>query len=254
MSKGVIRMAARRRAGCGAWRLALVGMAWAVGHATQVAAEPVGSPAGILKKGKWVFGLITGGFPARELDDGADTMLFQIAHYRGYGLTDWLSVYGKLGVAYLSLNDPLVVKDGGSTTHSFGANAISGGQVKVKFFESPRHKWEWDGSLQYTDVRRRNRGTKNEVRFHDWQLATGLAKSLGKMKPYAGVKVSRSEMAFLIRQGGALLKRAEHKPDASLGFYVGADVYLGQYEDVVVNVESGYVDGAEVTVAVAHSF
>jgi hypothetical protein len=247
-------MAVPLRARGRGWSWAAALLAGALCRAAEVSAEPVGSPASILKKGKWLFGLVTGGFPVRELDGGADTAMFQVAHTRGYGLTDWLSIYGKLGVAYLELDDPLVVKEGGSTTHRFGAHFISGGQVKVKFFESKRHRWEWDGSVQYTDVRRRHRGKKNEVRFHDWQFATGLAKSLGRFKPYAGVKYSIVDMTFRARQGGVLLKQGEHESEHSVGFFVGTDFSMGQYEDVVINVESGYVDGAEVVVSLAHNF
>ena len=236
----------------GSWLLLI--MALALSHPTETTAEPVGSPASILKKGKWIMGLVTGGFPGRELDGGAETALFQVAHYRGYGLTDWLSVYGKLGVAYAQLDDPLVVKEDGLTTHRFGANFISGAQVKVKFFESQRHQWEWDGSLQYTDVRRRQRGKKNEMRLHDWQFATGLAKTIGKFKPYAGVKASIVDMTFRLRQGGVLLKQGEHELEQSVGFYVGTDVSMGQYEDVVINIEGGYVDGVEGAVSFAHYF
>jgi len=249
-----VRSSVRGGAGRAAWRVALVGLVLAMGHAADATAEPVGSPASILKKGKWIFGLITGGFPARKLDGGADTRLFQIAHYRGYGLTDWLSLYGKLGVAYMSLDDPLVVKEGGSTLHQLGANLLSGGQVKVRILKSQKYQWEWDGSIQYTDVRLRSRRGRNEVRFHDWQFATSLAKSLGKLKPYVGIKYSSVDSLFRIHQEGVLRKQVEHHSENPLGFFVGTDVYLGQYEDVVINVESGYVDGAEVAVAVAHYF
>ena len=244
-------MAARGHSG---WRSALIGMALAASLAATASAEPVGSPASILKKGKWIFGLITGGIPGRELDGGAETMLFQIAHFRGYGLTDWLSVYGKLGVAYAELDDPFIVKQDGSSSHWFGANALSGGQVKVRFFKSKRSHWEWDGSLQYTDVRRHSRGTKNEFRFHDWQVATGLAKPLGRFTPYAGVKYSLANLIFRVREGGQLLALGKHHSDQSAGFYVGSDLSMGQYEDVVINVEGGYVDGLEAAVSVAHSF
>ncbi len=236
------------------WRWSLMALAFTLCYVPQASAESVGSPASLLKKGKWVFGLVTGGFPSRKLDGGADTMLFQVAHYRGYGLTDWLSIYGKLGVAYMSLHDPLVVKEGGSTLHQLGANLLSGGQVKVRILKSQKYQWEWDGGIQYTDVRLRSRRGRNEVRFHDWQFATSLAKSLGKLKPYVGIKYSSVDSLFRVHQGGVLRKQVEHQSENPLGFFVGTDVYLGQYEDVVINVESGYVDGAEVTVAVAHYF
>src|SRR3989338_2963447 len=81
----------------GVWVLWLPVMALGAGSPVAFA-EPIGSPASILKKGKWMMGLAVSASPERALD-GGDATVYAVGHSRGYGLTDWLSLYGKIGGA-----------------------------------------------------------------------------------------------------------------------------------------------------------
>ena len=99
-------------------------------------AEAVGSPAGVVKKGKWVMGASGGGTVARQFDNTGEATVYQAGHYRGYGLTDWLSLYGKLGVAYLQIDDPAIIKPNDSNSNNqFGANALVSVQTKARFWQ-----------------------------------------------------------------------------------------------------------------------
>lgn len=217
-------------------------------------AESVGSPSGILKKGKWDFGLGTGLLSSREMEGGAEALVFQGGHFRGYGLTDWLSIYGKIGAAFLEIEDVAILKTNDtSTKNDFGINVFSSVQLKGKIFESKRQQWEWDGSVQYVDIRARHRG-KNEARWHEWQFATSLAKSLGRFKPYGGLKLTLLDVSYRVRQNNTLLKQGEYNEDQPLGIFVGADYYFGQYEDVVLNIEGSSFNGNEMNVALSYLF
>lgn len=226
----------------------------ALSFAPELHAEAVGSPASILKKGKWAMGLGAGVIPQRNLKGNAEALLYQFGHFRGYGLTDWLSVYGKIGLAYIEVDDPSIVKTGSpSTANRFDANVLSSIQVKGKLFEHERTGWEWDGSLQYVDMRKRHKG-KNEGRWHQYQLATSVAKSLGNLKPYAGIQYSIVDFTYRVRENGNLLRQDKYEEESPVGFFFGTDWYFGRSEDVILNVESSYVDGAEVNVSIAYTF
>ena len=217
-------------------------------------AETVGSPSSILKKGKWVMGLAGGGTPGREMSGDAETTITHGAHYRGYGLSDRLSVYLKLGAAYLEIDDPAIKKTNDlDTTNSFGTNFMTGLALKAKLFESTKYRWEWDGSLQYLDLRQRHKD-KNELRWHEWQLTTSVAKEFGRVKPYLGVKVAMVNAFYRVRQQGRLLQQGRYKEKSRLGLFLGTDCALGDSEDVILNLETAYQDGPEVTASLAYTF
>ncbi|MBI3011954.1 MAG: hypothetical protein HYY58_05655 [Candidatus Omnitrophica bacterium] len=223
-------------------------------HATSASAEAVGSPASILKKGKWTFGLGGSALPARDLNGGATATMYQFGHFRGYGLTDRLSIYGKIGVAYLEVEDSSIKKrSSSSATNRFDANVLSSVQLKGRLFESRNKSWEWDGSLQYVDIRKRHRG-KNDGRWHEWQFATSVAKSFNRLKPYLGLKYNTVSFHFKVRENNELLQQGTYEEDQPIGLFLGTDFYFGRYEDVIVNVEGSSLNGTEVSVAVAYTF
>ena len=220
----------------------------------SVVAEMVGSPAGILKKGKWVMGLSGGGTTGRQMSGDGQTTLYHGSHYRGYGPTDRVSLYLKLGAASIKIDDPGIIKaNNPSTTNNFGGNFMTGVQLKGKLFESPRWRWEWDGSLQYLDIHTRHKN-KNELRWHEWQIATSVAKELGRVKPYIGVKYSLTDVLYRVRQNGKLLKQGHYHEQTRVGLFLGTDYYFGDSEDVILNLESAYQDGPEFLVSLAYTF
>ena len=226
--------------------------AFLLAHPGSVWAESVGSPSRILKKGTWSFGLGAGTLAGRELGTDVTAVVYQVGHFRGYGLTDWLSVYGKLGVAYLQVDDPSIKKKDLSTEHRFGANLLSSVQLKGRLFENRKRDFAWDGSLQYIDIRKGHKG-KNEGRWHEWQFATSVAKSFGRLKPYLGVKASMTDFSFKVKEDGKLIQQGTYQENGA-GPFFGTDVYFGRYEDVVLNIETSYLNGAEVDMSLSYSF
>lgn len=232
--------------------LFLIGSALSYPH--EGAAEAIGSPASILKRGQWAMGLGGGTLWERGLEGGADVTLHQGGHARGYGLTDWLSIYGKIGGAYLEVDDASIKKTNDpSSTHSFGAALLVNVQLKGRLWENAAKTWEWDWSVQYVDIRARHRDG-NDGRWHEWQFGTGVAKSFGRLKPYAGVKVSLVDFDYLIRQNGNLLQEGTYKEDGRVGAFLGTDIYFGESEQVILNVETSYTNGAELNVAITYTF
>ncbi len=235
-------------------RVALAGLCLLLGASPSLFAEVVGSPASILKKGKWVMGLAGGGTAGREMSGDAEARISHGGHYRGYGLSDRVSAYLKLGGAFIEIDDPGIKKTNDlDSSNSFGTNFMTGLALKMKLFESQRFKWEWDGSLHYLDLRKRHKG-RNELRWHEWQFATSVAKEIGRVKPYLGIKYAIVNAFYRVRQDGNLLKDGRYKEKDRLGIFLGTDYYLGDSEDVILNIESAFQNGPEVTVSLAYTF
>lgn len=225
-----------------------------LGGGAWLRAEPVGSPSSVLKKGQWSMGLNGGAVGDRAMEGQAEARLYHLGHSRGYGLTDWLSVYGKIGWAHVEIDDPTIIKvNDVSAKNGFGENLLVSVQLKGRIWRHAPSGLEWDGSVQYVDIRRRHKN-KNELRWHEWQAATSVAKAFGRLKPYLGVKASLVDIAYKVRQSGALLRQDRYQQDQPFGVFVGSDVSFGEGEAVTLNVEGAYQDGVEVSMALSYVF
>lgn len=235
-------------------RSLLLAGALMLGH-QSASAEPVGSPASILKKGQWVFGLMGSRFTGRKLTSQSSASGYTFAHSRGYGLTDRISLYGKIGAGYFELDDrSLPLTEDSSTIHSFGTNVLAGVQVKARLWQHQPTGTEWDGSLQYAYLHRRNK-TSNQPTWQEWQGATSVAKAWGRLKPYLGLKLSRVELDYRLRQNGQSVAQGSYTSRNTLGTFLGSDFYLGEFEDLVMNVETAFSgDGDEIAFTVSYTF
>jgi hypothetical protein len=237
--------------GDGAWRPSLFAvLALLVGHAPELHAESVGSPASILKRGRWVMGLGGGALLDRGLKGGGsgdvEATVIQGGHFRGYGLTDWLSLYGKVGGASLEAEDR-------GTSTDFGGALFLSAQVKGRLWRHVKTELEWDGSVQFVHLRSRHTDD-NEGDWNEWQFATSVAKGFGRVKPYVGVKVALVDFDFTLRKGGTITQQDTYQEDGVVGAFIGSDVSFGQSENVVLNVETSYLDGAELSLAITYTF
>ena len=210
-------------------------------------AEPVGSPSGVLRKGQWLLGLGAGGVFGRIVKataSGASTneSVYNIQHVRGYGLTDWLSLYGKIGWASMIVSDAGVSND-------FGSNLLLGAQVKTRLWHHPRWNCEWDGSFQYLWIGAPHQRSHHQGRWQEYQVATSVAKSFGRITPYVGVKASLVNFSYKLRKNGHITTIGKYKPRGIAGPIVGADYVVG--EDMIINIESAYINGPELTVTVS---
>ncbi len=212
-------------------------------------AASVGSPSGVLRKGQWTMGLKASGVSrdVTKSDLHAKAELVEGSHFRGFGLTDWLSLYAGVGAAYLGVKNS-------SVTDSFGANVALNGQVKSRLWESKRFGVEWDASAQYLFIGAPHRRGSNQANWNEWQLASGVAKSFGPLKPYVGAKLSFVNMKFKIRKDNRITQQGTYKADGMVSPYLGLDWYVGEAENLVINVEGSFVNNEEVSLGVAYRF
>ena len=232
------------------WEVLVVVMALALLGAHDLHAESMGSPAGILKKGRWTMGLGGGALVDRGMElagsSSPEATIYHGGHFRGYGLTDWLSLYGQIGGASLEVTD-------GTTTNDFGGVLLLSAQVRGRFWRHEKTDFEWDGSLHVMRLRSRHTGD-NEGDWDELQLATSVAKGFGSFKPYLGVKVSVIDFDFTLRKDGVITRQDSYTQDGTAGFFMGSDFYLGKTDNVVLNVETAFVDGTEVTMGLSYIF
>lgn len=235
------------------WGLILaVSLCWAPG---ELRADGVGSPAGILKKGQWSFGADGGTLLERDIEDGTNTgqaTAIQVGHSRGYGLTDSLSAYVKIGAARLKVKDSSVTISG-SNEHSFGGALLISGQLRGRFWRQAERDVEWDGSVGLTHIRSRHDG-KSQGDWNEWQFATSVAKGFGGFTPYAGLKLSFIDFDYTLRSDQEVVAAGTYAPDGVVGTFIGADFTMGPSENVVMNIEASYLDGAAVDLALTYTF
>ena len=230
------------------WMSSLLVMGLLLCGMPEAHADDSGSPSSILRKGEWAFGLDFAALVDRGLQFEGDVKghIFKAGHYRGYGLTDWLSIYGRLGAGYLEVKDDVA-------TNSFGAAFLFSTQLKARFWQNASKDMEWDGSIQYVHLRSRHRGD-NEGEWNEGQFATSVAKAFGRVKPYVGIKLAVIDFDFTLRKNSEITKQGTYKHDGFVGPFIGTDVYFGRTEDVILTLESAYVDGADVNIALTHRF
>ena len=212
-------------------------------------AASVGSPAGSLRKGQWAMGLKASG-ASRDVAKsglGAAADVIEASHFRGYGVTDWLSAYVGIGGAHLRVKDD-------TASNSFGANLAVDGQLKSRLWEHERYGLGWDASAQYLYRGAPHRKGGNQSHWSEWQLASSVAKSFGRLKPYVGVKLSLVNVKFKVRKDSRITQQGTYKGDGIVSPFFGLDLYLGDAESLIVNAEGSFVGGEEASLSLAYRF
>lgn len=216
-------------------------------------AAPVGSPASLLKKGQWDFAL-EGSYVSERPMEYSGSSDYEVSltsgfHSRSYGLTDRLMITGRVGGSYGYLYNENVSGSARETT--LGGGLGLGLQLKGIIWEDKLSGLEWDASAQFLYLRSHHkRSGKANADWYEWQADTALAKAIGKFKPYAGVKFSVATLDYDDGKGST----TSYDQDGSVGPFAGADIYLGEDGDIVINLEGGFLLGAEFSGAVKYRF
>lgn len=217
-------------------------------------AAPVGSPASLLQKGQWDFGLEGGGYLSKRPMESSGSADYEASigygyHSRSFGLTERLTVTGKVGGSYGYIYDETTPGREGKTTLSGGL--VLGAQLKGIIFENKDSRFEWDGSAQFLYMRSHHkRSGKANADWYEWQVSTCLAKEIGRFKPYAGIKFSTVNLDYDDGKGN----KTSYDEDGSVGPFLGTDIYLGEDRDIVINLEAGFLLGTEGYLGIKYRF
>ncbi|MBL7085001.1 MAG: hypothetical protein ISS43_02700 [Candidatus Omnitrophica bacterium] len=212
--------------------------------ASLAQAAPVGSPAGLLKKGQWDFAIEGGYLSERPMESGGKSdytvSISHGYHSRSYGLTERLMITGKAGGMYAYLYDETT--PGVQTKTSLSGGLGLGLQLKGIIFKNEISEFEWDGAAQFLYLSSHHkRSGKANADWYEWQISSCLAKVFGILKPYAGVKFSVVDLDHDDGKGN----KTSYDEDSNLGPFVGTDIYFGEDRDIVINLEAGFLLGTE---------
>ncbi len=216
-------------------------------------AAPVGSPASLLKKGQWDFTLEGGYISDRPMETSGsadyEVSIIHGYHSRSYGLSDRLTITGRVGGMYGYLYDQTT--PAAETKTSLGGGLGLGLQLKGLIFAHQDSGLEWDGSGQFLYlISHHKRSGKANADWYEWQVSTCLTKEIGRFKPYAGVKFSTVNLDYDDGEGN----KTSYDEDGSVGPFVGTDIYLGQDKDIVINLEAGFLLGNEFSGGIKYRF
>ena len=205
-------------------------------------AAPVGSPAGLLKKGQWDFA-VEGGYISRRPMESSGSGDYEASiihgyHSRSYGLNERLMLTARAGGMYGYIYDQTTSGQEVKTSLSGGLGL--GLQLKGIIFKHGRSGFEWNGAAQYLYLRSHHKSSgKANADWYEWQLSSCLAKKLGAFKPYAGLKFSSVNLDRDDGKGN----KTSYEEDGSISPFVGTDIYLGQDKALIINLEAGFAAG-----------
>ncbi len=224
----------------------------------KVCAESFGTLSTTLKKGQWMLNLEGSGTINRDLKYEGGKVKSQswgAYHARGYGLTDRINVFAKIGYQDLNKIDPNPFTN---ETANLKGGVSFGISLKGLILKEPENPLEVaiGGSFLYTTAYFDN-GPKRDWR--EWQLGIYTSKQFfSRFGPYIGIKYADLDSRLKFEQkedegqveGGFI----DVNSDKKIGIFVGANVYLNKDKDVYLNCEINFVSSLEFGAGIYYKF
>lgn len=220
-----------------------------------VQAAQVGCPASLLKKGQWDFAIEGGYIHERPMEsEGNPNYHVNIgygSHSRSYGLSDRLTITGRIGGSYGYIYDETITTGQPGAKTSLSGGLALGVQLKGIIWDDKDKALEWDGSGQFLYLQSHHkRSGKANADWYEWQISTCLAKTFNRFKPYAGVKFSTATLDHDDGKGN----KFSYDEDGSVGLFAGTDIYFGEDKDIVANLEGAFFLGTEAYLGIKYKF
>jgi hypothetical protein len=223
---------------------------------SDIWADSFGTLSSTLKKGQWMMSLEGYGALDRDLKYSGgtvDAIYWGIYHGRGYGLTDRISIFGKVGYHDLDV-DPNPFKN---KEESLKGGMAGGLYLKGVIFKDPESLFEVGvgGGYLYCSAHHDN-GPKYDWR--EWQIGGYASKEFGRFTPYVGLKYSDldSKLKFKEKPGEGDVRGGsiEVESDDKIGAFVGVNVFLSQDKDVYLNCEVNFISSLEIGAGLYYKF
>lgn len=162
-----------------------------------------------------------------------------------YGVYDWFSFDGKLGV--------------GDATHegasfgkvAYGYSFAGGYGFRIKLMDNAKYKTKAALGFHHISVHEQDKvinGDKYESFLDDWQVDLTVSRNFGKIGPFIGVKASKFDMVYNINHGGRKRRPPKHWAGVVAGF--GIDLR----EDISVKVEGHFIDETSLSSGIYYEF
>lgn len=223
----------------------------------QASADSFGTLTTTLKKGQWMMsveGYNAYGIAKRDLEYSNGTTegnYWGVFHGRGYGLTDRINIFGKIGCHTLKV-DPNPFK---KEEESLKGGMTGGLYLKGALLKEPQSWCELGlgGGFLYCSAHHDN-GPKYDWR--EWQIGSYVSKEFGRFSPYCGLKYSDLNSTIKFKQKEEDLSSGSIKVESNdkVGAFCGANIYLNKDKDVYLNCEVNFISSLEIGTGLYYKF
>jgi hypothetical protein len=198
-------------------------------------------------KGKLSVGAQVHSIENRKLsDDYGKVASTQYFYTMSYGVFDWFSLDGKIGVGDVTYKPSL-----GQPKTAFPANFAGGYGFRFKPYRNIEQKIDVVCGFQHISVhptQRQVNGTTNYAILDDWQVSALISKGVDRFTPYAGGRLTRLD---LIRRISGL-ERVRERSDVRLLPVIGTDFNMTQSS--FINAEVRFIDETSFSIGFTHNF
>lgn len=173
-----------------------------------------------------------------------DAKTSQYFYNASYGIYDWFSFDGKLGVGDLEFD----TREAGRLDMDYGFSGAYGMRFRIYNNEEKALR----GVLGFQHIsahppREEVNNVKYSAIWDEWQLSFLMAKDFGRFDPYAGIKASQ---VYIIRKDNVQDKWAWNGARDHFGVFVGSRVDIGK--NWYLDLEGRFIDETAASVAVSY--
>jgi len=162
-----------------------------------------------------------------------------------YGVYDWFSFDGKLGVGDAE-------HEGASfQTVDYGYSFAGGYGFRIRLMDSEKYKAKAALGFHHISVHEQDKvinGDKYESFLDDWQADLTVSRDFGPVDPFIGVKASKFDMVYNIDHGG----RKRRPPKYWTGVVAGCGINLR--EDISVRIEGHFIDETSLSSGIYYKY
>lgn len=197
------------------------------------------------KRGQWHMGFETNLVFERAMRKAlGEAETKQYFYNASYGLYDWMSFDGKLGIGDMEFD----TREAGRLDYDFGFSGAYG--LRFKIYDDEQKRLRAIFGFQHISAHPPSEKA-NEVKYtaiwDEWQLSLLLAKGIGRFNPYAGVKTSQ---LFIIRRDSLQSDWSWNGADGHFGVILGSNADL--FKNWYLNLEGRFIDETAFSLAITY--
>ena len=170
---------------------------------------------------------------------------FQNYYTLSYGVFDWLTLDGKVGLGDLTERGGMVPK----VEHN---NGFAGGYgFRLRILDDAENKVRIVTGFQHTSTHPADRnlnGDKRHAIYEDWQFSLVASKDVGIITPFAGAKLSYGNLIQKTND----IDRKNRPPKYYAGAIIGCSVKLTK--NTYLSVEGHFIDETSLSSGVYYTF
>lgn len=187
------------------------------------------------KRGQWYIGFETNLVFERDMHKGlGEAESNQYFYNTSYGVYDWLSFDGKLGVGDTEFD---TVETGHLDFDSGFAGAYG---LRFRIYNDESKKVKAIFGFQHISAHPPHE-TVNDVKYtaiwDEWQFSLLISKAYGRFEPYLGLKASQ---LYLIRKDNVEKSWSWNGSEDHFGVVLGSHIDLS--ENLYINVDGRFID------------